>query len=441
MKLNPGLVTDPARNGAYAVLAIAASLWVFAYSTIFGAVSILLFYAIWLPALLLPTPALVRHPLRAVAVLALPALAALSTLWSDRPDATLRAAIQWASTVTLGLVAARTASVASLSRGLLAGGLLVLVYSTLNGSFAYDVVDGTYAFAGAFSSKNQLGLFASLTLVAAFWPLVHPRRAGAVWVIAALGIGAFAAATLARTESATSVITVILAFALMLLALGVLRLPRLWRIAVLAAGGILLVLAILAALQLGALDAVFSAFGKDTTLTGRTYLWSRGIEFGGQRPTLGLGYYAFWLPGRADAEELWTEFHIEGQTGFHFHNTLIEGYVGLGLTGLALLALWTLLLLVLPLAAMLRAQDRSAAMLAGLCMLFLIRSAVEIDFFTPYTAGSFLVPLLLLRLCDDVLRRNSAPQHGTASRSPRYSPARGPSPHTPPQRAMPGLPG
>lgn len=424
MKLDAGLVTDPARNGAYASSAIALSLVVFAYSTLFGSVSILLFYAVWLPALLLPTPALLRAPLRLLPFLLLPALAATSALWSDRPDATLRAAIQWGSTVLLGLVAARVVSVPSLARGLLVGGLVVIVYSVLNGNYAYDVVDGTYAFAGAFSSKNQLGLFTSLTLIAAAYPLTNPRSEGLFWVAAALSIGAFAAATLLRTESATSVITVILAFALILLALGVLRLPRLLRVMAVALGGVLLVLGLVSALELGALDVIFSVFGKDATLTGRTYLWSRGLEFAESHQIFGLGYYAFWIPGRAEAEELWTEFHIGEQTGFHFHNTLIEGYVGLGLVGVALLALWTLLLLLLPLVAMLHARTKATAIIAGLSLLFLIRSLVEIDFFTPYTAGSFLVPSVLLRLLDGLSQRNSALQHGTRTPPQHFPTAR-----------------
>lgn len=424
MKFHAGLVTDPERNGLYASAAIALSLFVFAYSTRFGSVSILLFYAVWLPVLVLPTHRMLRKPLNLLPFLALPVLAAASTLWSDRPDATLRAAIQWGSTVLLGLAAARITSVASLSRGLLVGGLFVLIYSTLYGQYAYDVVDGTYAFAGAFSSKNQLGLFASLTLIAAVYPLTNPRLAGWVWITAALTIGAFAAATLIRTESATSVITVILAFAVILLALGVLRLPRLLRVMAVALGGVLLVLGLVAALNLGALDVLFSVFGKDATLTGRTYLWSRGLEFAQSHQTFGLGYYAFWIPGRAEAEELWTEFHIEAQTGFHFHNTLIESYVGLGLVGVTLVAAWSVMLLVLPLVAMLQAQNRATAIVAGLSLLFLVRSLVEIDFYTPYTAGSFLVPSLLLYMLDSLRRANSAPQHGTRTPVQRFANAR-----------------
>lgn len=413
MKLDAGLMTDPARNGLYASAAIALSLFIFAYSTRIGSVSILVFYAVWLPVLLLPTRRLLQRPQNLLPFLAVSALAALSTLWSDRPDVTLRAAIQWGSTVLLGLAAARVVSVPSLTRGLLVGGLGVLIYSTVNGAYAYDVVDGTYAFAGAFSSKNQLGLFASITLIAAAYPLTNPRFAGWIWVVSAIAIGTFAAFTLIRTESATSVITVILAFAIILLALGVLRLPRMLRVVTIALGGIMLALGLVAAMSLGALDVLFSVFGKDATLTGRTYLWSRGLEFAQSHQTLGLGYYAFWIPGRADAEELWTEFHIEAQTGFHFHNTLIESYVGLGLVGVSLLALWCLMLLVLPLVAMLRAQNRATAIVAGLSLLFLVRSLVEIDFFTPYTAGSFLVPWLLLHMIDGFGLSYSAPQHGT----------------------------
>ena len=152
--------------------------------------------------------------------------------------------------------------------------------------------------------------------------------------------------------------------------------------------------------------------------------WSRGLEFAQSHQVAGLGYYAFWIPGRAEAEELWTEFHILAQTGFHFHNTLIEGYVGLGLIGVAFLGLWSLMLLVLPLVAMLQTRTRAMAVIAGLSVLFLVRSLVEIDFFTPYTAGSFLVPSLLLRLLDSQQGAISAAQHGTRSRLQDFPEAR-----------------
>lgn len=424
MLLQTATLADPRQNGLYATLALALSLCVFAYSTLFGKLSILAFYALWAPLLLLPLRSLWRDLHRPAVILALPVLALVSILWSDRPDVTLRGAVQYGSTVLLGLVAARTLSMQSFARGLWIGGLVVLLYSHAAGEYAYDVVDGSYAFAGAFSSKNQLGLFASLTLIGAVGSLMMEERP-LLWLLPALSVAAFALWTVFLTESATAIITLVLALAVMVAVAGLLRFDARFRVGAVTLLVVVVALSIGFALQAGALDAVLGVFGKDSTLTGRTYLWSRGIEIGRNAAPLGLGYNAFWVEGRSVAEELWLEFYIASFSGFHFHNTLIEGYVGLGPAGMVLLASWIIGLpalaawVLLSGEAVTRDRRGAGAIFAAMSVLFAIRSFVEIDFFSPYVAGSFLVPFLLLtmadRLAEDrrrpVSAGNAAPQH------------------------------
>lgn len=408
-------ITDPARNGTYAVTAVALSVWIFAYAGIFGPVMVLLLYALWFALLLSPDRRLWDRPAAPLVLLALPALALASVLWSDRPGVTTRAAIQYGSTVLLGLVAARCVSVRAMAGGLLAGGVAVLAYSHAVGNFAYDVVDGTYAFAGAFQSKNQLGLFASLTLLGAMGTLLMARRPMAAAALA-LPAGIFAAVTLVMTESATALITATLAIAALCAAVLLKRLRPLPRLVTLAAVAAVVAGAAVAALQGGLFDSILGVFGKDTTLTGRTYLWSRGIEYGDRMLPTGLGYQAFWVTGRAESEELWTEFHIPGFAGFHFHNTLVEGYVALGPAGLALLAGWILALPLLTLRVIMGAgQGGAAGLLAGMAVLFTIRAFVEIDFFHPYAAGSFLVPYLLLSMAEQAPARDARSRRGAAA--------------------------
>ncbi len=79
--------------------------------------------------------------------------------------------------------------------------------------------------------------------------------------------------------------------------------------------------------------------GKDSTLTGRTYLWQQGIEAAKASPLVGVGYQAYWVQGFSEAERLWEEFYIGSRAGFHFHNTFIEAVVETGLIGLILLTM------------------------------------------------------------------------------------------------------
>lgn len=400
MIVDTGLYLDPRRNAAIVIPAIALSLFVFAYSTLFGKVLVLAFYACWLPAFCMKPQILFRRIAPVLALLVIPAVATLSVFWSEAGATTLRAGIQYSTTVFCGLVAARIVSVPNLALGGVVGGLLVLFYSSANESYAYDVVDGSYAFVGAFASKNQLGYFASLTILFAV-SVIFIYRTGWGWRLLGMFAGLYAARLLQLSDSATSVLTV--AFALLVIATAgcLFVLPRKLRglsVLVLVA---LTIAAAVAAVRLGVLDGVLGIFDKDTTLTGRTYLWSRGIGLGSQRPLLGIGYNAFWTVGNPPAEALWSVFYITGKTGFHFHNTLIESYVGLGLLGVGMLATLSLALLVVPLRVMMNRYATGSAMLcSGLALMFLVRSVVEIDYFTPYTVGSFLVPFILLKMSD-----------------------------------------
>ena len=153
MRVPRSILVEPGRNDPLVVVALAASTFVFAYSTLFGAVSILLYYALWLP-LALAAPArvaaglVVAWPLTAFVVLAV-----MSAFWSDAPATTLRTAIQLASHVLCAVIAARVASLQAFIRGILIGAVLVLVWSVAFGRFSYDRMDGSYTFVGLFSSS------------------------------------------------------------------------------------------------------------------------------------------------------------------------------------------------------------------------------------------------------------------------------------------------
>lgn len=400
MKIPKDIIVDPARNTAYVVPAVALSLFVFAYSIRFGQISILAFYAVWfLPLVVAPRILLVR-PWAVALLLIVPGVFAASTLWSDASATTLRAGIQYGTTVVCALIAARIVSVPNLALGGTIGGLLVLLYSAANGGYSFDYIDGSYAFNGAFSSKNQLGYYATLSILFAsslVWgfrsrPLLYPLAAA----VTVLGI-----VMLLMSNSATSLLSAFAAFGAIALAGTLPRLapgPRRAAVTLVLSGGVAMGLA---AYRLGAFDAVLGAFGKDSTLTGRTYLWNQALTFGAEQPFLGIGYSAFWVRGRPEAETLWETFYITGRTGFHFHNLLIETYVGTGLLGLALVAALCVLLFVLPISATLGpAPDGSVMLCTGLSVLFLVRSVAEVDFVTPYTAGTFLVPFIILYLTD-----------------------------------------
>lgn len=390
MKIPKAILVDPQRNQWYGCAAIALSIFVFAYSIRFGQVSILAYYACWLPLLVVDHRRILDGYWHFLWVIAFAVLACLSVFWSAAPSVTARASVQLLSHVICALIAARTVSPRTLTLGAMLGICVVLMFSFAFGQYSYDPLDGNYSFVGAFSSKNQIGLFSSLGILFAFAALVILRERG-LWRMLALACAVLSAVALVKAQSATSVLAIIATLAVLVcLKITTWFSPRA-RKGALIAGLMVALVAVFAAASLGASDLVLGAFGKDSTLTGRTYLWSQGWAASADAPVFGVGYQAYWVQGFSEAERLWAEFYIDTRTGFHFHNTYIEVLVELGAVGVLLIAFLMLRIPVGLLRRLASARNDPEALIAfGIAVMFLVRSFVEVDVITPYVVGGFL---------------------------------------------------
>lgn len=390
MKIAKASLVSPDHNFGYGFVAVAISIFVFAYSSRFGQPSIMAYYALWLPLILIDYRHSLGNYARFYWIIAFGILACLSTFWSNAPGVTARASLQYMSHIVCALIAARTISIRTLTLGALAGVLVVVLYSLAFGEYHYDPLDGDYSFVGAFSSKNLLGFFSSIGIYFAFAALFILRERG-VWRLLALTTLGLAGYTLSASHSATSIIATAATLAV-IAGLGVLLLfaPN-TRKAFLLSGVVLALGVILVGLNAGGLDLVLSAFGKDATLTGRTYLWSEGLRAAEQSPVFGVGYYAYWVQGFPEPERLWEEFYIGSRSGFHFHETYIEVLVELGLVGFALLSF---AMLRVPAGHLMRLlndrRDVASIVVFGIATMLLVRSFFEVDVIHPYAVGSFL---------------------------------------------------
>ena len=390
MRIAKSIFVRPGSNDNYGMVAIALSFFVFAYSSRFGQASILLYYALWFPLVLMDYRNVLGSYQKQLWIFAFGVLTCLSIFWSAVPSVSARAAIQYMTHIVCALIAMRTLDIRTLTRGAIAGTGIVLIYSILFGYYAYDPIDGTYSFVGAFDSKNQLGFYASLGIYFAFAAvfILGERR---IWMVGAGIAGLLSAYCLLASQSATSVLTTGLVVALGLSMRVILFLSPKQRKKLFAAVAISGVILAVAGVYLGAVDLVLGAFGKDSTLTGRTYLWQQGIAAAQLNPFFGVGYQAYWVQGFSEPERLWEEFYIASRTGFHFHNTYIETTVETGLVGVFLLASILLTTVIGHISRFLsdNRNDESYVLL-GVATLLLIRSFVEIDILNPYHVGSFL---------------------------------------------------
>ncbi|MEH2089266.1 O-antigen ligase family protein [Nostoc sp.] len=78
-------------------------------------------------------------------------------------------------------------------------------------------------------------------------------------------------------------------------------------------------------------DILFSAIGKDATLTGRTELWPLVIDMIWKHPWLGYGYGGFWQGWNGESAYVWL---AAGWTPSHPHNGYLALCLDLGFLGL-----------------------------------------------------------------------------------------------------------
>ncbi|MFB2839733.1 O-antigen ligase family protein [Floridanema evergladense] len=84
------------------------------------------------------------------------------------------------------------------------------------------------------------------------------------------------------------------------------------------------------------LEAIFGAFGKDTTLTGRTEFWPQMLDSIAKRPILGYGVQGFWQSWRGEENPA---AHIRAVRGFippNGHNGFLDLALEIGCIGLGL---------------------------------------------------------------------------------------------------------
>ena len=382
-----------------AVASIALTMVLMSYSTLVPVVPILVFFVMWLPYLVTKSSIVWRPSLALVALFTIPLLCVISTLWSDYPPITLYFGTAFVVLALCILAIARVVAFESLIAGLVLGISITLLITLLDGTRITNQISGSRALIGLFGSKNMVGFTAEIGIIAA---LIYGLMLRGLWRKICFALPAFilAATCLILSHSGTAILTLAGALIVLGAALAIGKCPAPIRGLVML-GTIIAITALAAGIVYLTSSADFlAAFGKDSTLTGRTYLWQQGMEIAQERPLLGHGYSAFWVHGQPLAERYWQEFYIASRTGFHFHNTWIQAWVDLGYVGAALITLIILANCVLSLRQLLRfGAMPEVLLLLSLSFMFLMRAFVEIDFFLgPFGVGTVLFYCIIPRL-------------------------------------------
>jgi exopolysaccharide production protein ExoQ len=215
---------------------------------------------------------------------------------------------------------------------LLPASILLIRYSDIGRG--YDP-DGHPMNTGVTTNKNTLGLITFVVALGAVWSLLHilrqKKNRNRMRHLAAKGaLLAFGLAVLYTAHSATS----IACFSLGALLILATNLPFIRRrparihalVATILVSGAVVML-------FGGESVVVGALGRDTTLTGRTEIWSAVIPMC-PNALLGAGFESFWNGYGGNVQGL-----SKYQRGINSsHNGYIEVYLNLGWVGISLIA-------------------------------------------------------------------------------------------------------
>ncbi len=325
------LVTD----ALLAALPIAACL----FNTKLGPLSVILVFGsvvlmAWLRVEKLPTALARSWP-----ILLIPAFAFASMIWSVAPAATARYGLLFTITVASGVLMATTLDRRALLVGVMLAYAGFLFSGILIGETKRDGTSGEVAFIGVAASKNMAGSSGAIGVLLALACMSLAKQIRSLGLLVLAGVLLpVALYSLYKALSAGALIGGGAAVLCIMMWLTSQRLPRQARASILIVISVFVVAA-LATVEFWLplmFELLITGSGKDAGLTGRVELWRKADQLIEQRPVLGLGFAAFWVPGNFDAEALWREFLIFNKTGFNFHNTAKEILVSLGWVGFGL---------------------------------------------------------------------------------------------------------
>ncbi len=261
-------------------------------------------------------------------------LAVLSSAWSVDGATSIRHSLVFLTTTAFGIYLGGRFTTAQLQKKLLFFFLLVLVSSlvllAVKPSYAVDTFHDN-AFRGITEHKNLFGEYMGTFFLLS---LTYPFRAS--FGYAQLGSVLVAATALGISHAGTALVAAAVT-ALMLPVLVIFRFPK-KQVFPLLVGSLVLV-AGLSVFAYNNSSTLLLGLGKDSTLTGRSTIWSHVIESIVRRPLLGYGYDAFWQGLKGPSLLITSEV---GWQVPHSHNGYLEVLLALGVVGLALFLLCAL---------------------------------------------------------------------------------------------------
>ena len=327
---------------------------------------------------------------RAWPTLLIPLFCIVSALWAPSASDAIRKGLLFGLTSIVAIYAATRVS----GRSILLVFMGVETIAALMTLRTPQIIDG--AWTGIFGQKNFLAMNMFILYVSALAIMLD--KGSWRWSrLAAMGIAPLALALIFLAKSGTTTIMVIgatgalLGHAFLWQPASRIRHMRFLLVLLGAVLAIVLALVLFGFMQFDAQASVLNALGKDSTLTGRTYLWETAQREMAENPWLGRGADGFWRSEYGAANSIIKFFHYDHYVKFSFHNSYLENGVAFGYPGywatvfLAGWALWR------PGINWLKNQNTINAAFLILAAMVIVRSTTEIDLALEFSATATLL--------------------------------------------------
>jgi exopolysaccharide production protein ExoQ len=262
----------------------------------------------------------------------IPLLAVASASWSQDPSSTLKNSVYLGINVLFAFYLYSRFSPQRLLQILLIVGSVSLVLSIAlpvsMPAYGLDNAVGNNAWRGIYNTKNACAAMTTFFLAGAFYA-PSLTLLGRLWRRMYICLSLV---LIFMSKSATSYILVVL----LLIFVIMVKLAQRFRASDRATAIVLAILLMgsIVAAAIPSMSQILYAFGKSSTLTGRTSIWHSAMAAVFKRPLLGYGYMAFWQPfsGRVNSVFLENRWSVSGA-----HNGFLEVWLSLGAIGLALI--------------------------------------------------------------------------------------------------------
>jgi exopolysaccharide production protein ExoQ len=319
-------------------------------------------------------------------LLVLPAIAMTSALWSDYPEWSLRAGIQFLITVIIGVIMGSCVKPRAMISALFSALALVTVLGVFFGKFQ----NGTPV--GLFGSKNYYGYVAALLWFVALTVFVDRSQPRSLRIVG-LAVASLTPLQLIASGSTGAIVDSIAVFAIMMTLEFASRLEIKLRVGLFAfLSFAVLQLLIILWVFADEIDQVLNYLGKDLTLTGRTMLWDTAYRSITENPIIGVGYQAFWQKENWKAQLLWIASNQQIGSGFHFHNTYLAITVDLGFIGLfAFIAIIVIILCRVGVILIYLRPNPAQKLSIAYLVFFILRSPIEVDFLYQFSIATILM--------------------------------------------------